>query len=124
MRRRAGRILVVDDDRQFQETMCLVLTQAGYEATCASNGREALHHLETGETPALILLDVQMPVMGGEDFRSEQLKIRRLRTVPVIVVSADSEIESKAERMSVPYLVKPVSGAALLAAVARHAARS
>ena len=113
----------MDDDRQFQETIRLLLTRAGYETTCASNGREALDHLDTEDPPALILLDVQMPVMGGEDFRAEQLKIRRLRTIPVVVLSADSEIESKAERMSVPYLVKPIDGQELLAAVGRYALR-
>jgi CheY-like chemotaxis protein len=122
MERPLGKILVVDDDPEFQETVCLLLTRAGYEATRASNGRDALDHLATDDPPALILLDVQMPVMGGEDFRSEQLKSLTLRTIPVVAISADSEITSKAERMRVPYLMKPVSWGVLLAAVAKYAA--
>jgi CheY-like chemotaxis protein len=117
-------ILIVDDSRAFQATVGLLLARAGYETQCADNGRVALDYLNgAADPPALILLDVHMPVMDGEAFRREQLQSARLRTIPVVLISADSDIGPRAERLRSPYLAKPVDGETLLAAVERYAAR-
>ncbi len=62
------RILVVDDDQSIREAVAAVLSDDGYEVTTATNGREALQQVQQDEQPALILLDLRMPVMTGWEF--------------------------------------------------------
>ncbi len=85
-------ILVIDDSVDNQDLIKIILMSKGYKVHCASNGQEALVLLaELPMLPNLILLDVQMPIMDGYQFRSEQLTNLRLRTIPVIVMTADDE---------------------------------
>src|SRR4029453_111091 len=61
-------VLVVDDDPDIRETLRFVLEDAGYPVYCAENGREALQVLEGAKhRPGLILLDLMMPIMSGEE---------------------------------------------------------
>lgn len=79
-------ILVVDDDADIRDALCDLLDSEGYAVLTASNGAEALKMLQRDAAPGLVLLDLMMPVMGGEEL------LRRCReagiTLPVIVVSA------------------------------------
>ncbi|MEN9574561.1 MAG: hypothetical protein RL514_2416 [Verrucomicrobiota bacterium] len=58
------RILLVEDDAAFAETVRLALTACGYEVVVASDGREALRHYDP-PTVALVLTDLLMPDMEG-----------------------------------------------------------
>ena len=61
-------VLVVDDDPDIRETLRFVLEDAGYPVYSAENGSEALAILSSGkELPGLILLDLMMPVMSGDE---------------------------------------------------------
>lgn len=60
----AGRVLVVDDDPQIRRVMRVTLTGQGYEVDDARSGEEALEKLRR-EAPDLVLLDMNMPGMGG-----------------------------------------------------------
>jgi len=60
-------ILVVDDEKDLAGLIEKKLTQSGYQVSKAYNGREALEMLE-GVHPDLIILDINMPVMGGIEF--------------------------------------------------------
>lgn len=87
----AGRsILLVEDDEIVRRAIQMVLEWEGYQVECASNGLEALDILRSGSRPCLILLDIMMPVLDGEQFRVEQLRDSRFSSIPVIVVSAAS----------------------------------
>ena len=81
-------ILLVEDDELLRGAMQLVLEWEGYRVACAGDGREALDFLRAGETPALILLDVMLPVLDGWQFRREQRRDPELAAIPVVVVSA------------------------------------
>src|SRR6476620_2244355 len=81
-------ILVVEDDEMTRESMVELLRESGYTVDAAVNGAEALAHLRTHPHPCVILLDLMMPVMTGQEFRREQLKDSALAAIPVIVVSA------------------------------------
>ncbi len=65
-------VLVVEDHPATQNVLSSVLDLQGYQVVCAANGQEALQWLEkahqTGKRPAIILLDLFMPVMNGADF--------------------------------------------------------
>ena len=63
------------------------LTRAGHETTCVPDGHEALAAL-TSDNPALIILDLRMPVMDGEAFLKVLRSYLRWYRVPVIVVTA------------------------------------
>lgn len=113
------RLLVVEDDFDIQQTMLDVLTEEGFAVRVAGNGREALELLGTGTfRPELILLDMMMPVMNGEQFRLAQRADASLADIPVIVVSADNQAASKAAAMQARgCLAKPVDLGVLLDAL-------
>lgn len=68
--------------------MARLLQAEGYEATCASNGLEALESLDA-DKPALIVLDMAMPVMDGVTFLTHLQHNPRWQSLPVIVVSGE-----------------------------------
>jgi two-component system, chemotaxis family, chemotaxis protein CheY len=108
-------ILVVEDDLDFGEAVCEILTISGYLASHAADGIAALQMLRAGELPDLILLDLMMPRMDGWEFREALLRNKRLKDIPVIVFSAVTEIAKpiKADR----FLRKPVAPEVLLSAI-------
>jgi CheY-like chemotaxis protein len=83
-------VLIVEDDELIRRAMQMVLEWEGYRVDCANNGLEALDYLRAGARPSVILLDVMMPVLDGEQFRRQQLSDPALASIPVIVVSAAS----------------------------------
>ena len=102
------RILVVDDDDSIRKYIAKLLTQAGYEVSTASNGRDALAELRTGPEVSLAILDILMPDMDGLETLNE---IRKLSgTLPVLMLSAlgQTNIIVKAMKAgATDYLVKP-----------------
>jgi CheY-like chemotaxis protein len=107
-------IFLIEDEPDIRESLREVLELEGYEVQCAANGFEAKESLRRLPTPALILLDMLMPVMNGREFRSWQLEVPRLARVPVIVLSADP---SQKELEGILHLHKPVDLSELLSAV-------
>ena len=118
------RILVVEDDSEMRETLCEALADRGFEPLAASNGEEALDHLRAwSEPPSLILLDLMMPVLDGRGFRSAQLAEPAFRAIPVIVLTAQSDVEQVCAEMSVDaYLRKPVRLDPLVTLIRRQVA--
>jgi CheY-like chemotaxis protein len=84
-------VLIVEDDADLREMMAQILTLEGFTPATASNGREALEYLRSGDTPQLILLDLMMPVMDGWEFQRERGRDPTLAKVPVVVLSALDE---------------------------------
>lgn len=117
-----GYILVVDDDKAIREALEMVLEDEGYAVASAANGREALELLRaSGGLPALILLDLMMPVMNGWEFREEQQRSAALAAIPVVVLSADSDVTRKAAALGVAAsLNKPVHLDVLLDVVSAY----
>jgi two-component system, chemotaxis family, chemotaxis protein CheY len=81
-------ILVVDDDRDIRETLGEILVHEGYHVEMAENGARALEMIRRGPTPALVLLDLMMPVMSGWEFLELAEHDHQLAEIPVLVVSA------------------------------------
>src|SRR5215470_9805406 len=79
-------ILVVDDEAENRDALAELLLNEGYAVVCAENGRRALDCL-AGMRPALIILDLMMPVMSGWEFLAQQKRDARMRSVPVVVVT-------------------------------------
>ena len=109
-------VMVVEDDAAIREVVVEILAYEGFEPVEARNGLEALARLRRdGVAPALILLDLMMPVMNGWQFRIEQLRDPSLARIPVVLMSA-SEPEGL---VADGHVVKPFDIPALLAAIAR-----
>jgi two-component system, chemotaxis family, chemotaxis protein CheY len=101
-------ILVVDDDPDILEALSEILEAEGFEIRRARNGKEALERLEPAP-PQLILLDLMMPVMDGWEFAQRmRQKPVAISSIPLIVLSADRNVGSKAlEIGAVGHLAKP-----------------
>ncbi|MGI8856065.1 MAG: response regulator [Thermomicrobiales bacterium] len=78
-------ILVVEDTAEIRSLIADMLTDEGYTVECVCNGAEALAAVER-DAPALVLLDLHMPVLDGWEF-SRALTARALR-IPIIVLTA------------------------------------
>lgn len=115
-------ILAVDDTPASLRLLTDILNGAGYTVRSAINGELALH-AATVEAPALILLDINMPDMDGFEVCTRIKAIPRLRDVPVIFVSAISEMPEKLRGFdigAVDYVTKPFRREELLARVHTH----
>ena len=114
-------VLLVEDDLDILDTVCELLEERGYRTHRATDGNQALLWLrQTSEAPSLILLDLMMPSMDGWQFRAEQLKDPKTASIPVVVLSADSDPASRASGLAASaYLRKPIGLDDLLAVVAR-----
>jgi two-component system KDP operon response regulator KdpE len=112
----SGRILVVDDEPQIRRVMKTALTAHGYEAYEARTGEEALESLRESN-PDLILLDMNMPGMGGmEACRS----IRGVSETPIIVLSVRDREQDKIAALDAgadDYMTKPFSVNELMARI-------
>ena len=116
-------ILIIDDDAAIGNLEQEVLERAGYAVQRAYSGTEALLLLNSSH-PDLILLDLMLPGLSGEDV------LPRIQGIPVIVVSAKTAVQDKVNLLlggAADYLTKPFDTKELLARVAvrlREAARS
>jgi two-component system KDP operon response regulator KdpE len=112
----AGRILVVDDDPQIRRAMRATLTARGYEVGDARTGEEALDQLRS-ETYDLVLLDVNMPSMGGmETCRL----IRQGSEIAIIMLTVSKAEKDKVDALDAgadDYVTKPFSTPELLARI-------
>jgi CheY-like chemotaxis protein len=85
------RVLLVEDDADLRAELAEVLEDAGYAVVQAVNGREGLARLESMPAPSVVLLDLMMPVMSGEEMLTELRKHESFASVPVILMSAYHE---------------------------------
>lgn len=105
-------ILVVEDDGHFRETLSDALSLKRLKVRGVSSGKDAVEALEA-ETPALILMDVQLPDTHGFDLCRRLKRSPRLKNVPIIFLSARyTEPADRAEGLLAgadAYLSKPVN---------------
>jgi CheY-like chemotaxis protein len=112
--------LVVDDDRDIRETVAELLEDQGYQVHCASDGREALAWLqEHPRETQVVVLDMMMPGMNGEEFLTEKETRPQLADLPVVVVSAQDSNDLARRHPSIKeWLTKPIRFDHLLRAIA------
>jgi len=111
-------ILVVEDNKEIQDSLKVALEVEGYNVFTADNGKEGLEALNKMPTPCMILLDLMMPVMNGWEFVEEISKDIMLSSIPVVVVSAFGD--KKGTPKTEGYIQKPVDLDALLSTVSKH----
>jgi two-component system, chemotaxis family, chemotaxis protein CheY len=110
-------VLIVDDDPDLLDVTSFVIENEGMAVETARNGEEALALIGTGRRPALVLLDLMMPVMNGWEFLATVANDPVLQGLPVVVLTA-------AEHTEVPgaleVLSKPMDLKELLRVVERY----
>jgi DNA-binding response OmpR family regulator len=99
-----SKLLIVDDEVAILEALTDILSVEGYEVATAANGAEGLKRAGE-ERPDLILLDLMMPVMDGQEMLRRLKESTDLRTIPVVVMSAGRV--SKSELQGSRFLAKP-----------------
>ena len=97
--------------------LTVLLENEGFAVRTAVNGMDALQRLDEA-CPALILLDLMMPVMSGDEFRKCQLADPRYKNVPVICMTAAHDGRDRAARIDADeYFQKPLDFEQLLSVV-------
>jgi CheY-like chemotaxis protein len=114
-------VLFVEDDADIRASTAETLEEEGFAVVGAETVDEGLGRLRQGIDPAVILLDLMMPVRTGWDFRREQLADPALREIPVVVVTASGvSVESLRREMGEVELVpKPYTSRSLVQAIVR-----
>ncbi|UCF94397.1 MAG: response regulator [Desulfobacterales bacterium] len=119
-----AKVLLVDDERPFVETMNKRLTKRNLEVAAAYSGTEALERLGAMDSLEVVILDVKMPGMDGIETLREIKKQYPL--VEVIMLTGHATVESAIEGMRLgafDYLMKPCDMEQLLAKVQEAAAK-
>jgi len=117
-------ILTVDDSRTMRDMLLLTLSDAGYRVIQAEDGVHGLEVL-AGETPDVIVTDINMPRLDGFGFIEKVRHDANYRAVPILVLTTESDAEKKdrARRAGATgWIVKPFDPTKLVAAVRRVAA--
>lgn len=109
------RILIVEDDVDIRDTLRDAFEDEGYLVLCANNGREGLATLREIERPSVVVLDLMMPVMDGNELYEAMLADPDLSDIPVIVSTSDP---SRAPS-GVLLMKKPVNLKMMLKTIAR-----
>ena len=115
----AKRLLIIDDDRQLVLCMSIRLRAAGYDVSTAFDGSGGLA-LVKDHSPDVIILDLRMRAMSGLEVLAELRKSPRTSTIPVIVVSANVNEQTREKALGLGALcciVKPFHASDLVAAI-------
>lgn len=113
------RLLVIDDASDMHLMLATQLGLAGYRLTMARSGQDALDSIQRDGLPDLVLLDIMMPGMDGFEVAAA---IHQLGPIPIICLSALSDVETKVDalnRFADDYVTKPFAFSELLARIER-----
>jgi two-component system chemotaxis response regulator CheY len=106
------RILIIEDDDGIREELAGAMADTGLEVEVAADGVDGLARLRHGAPPAVILLDLRMPHLGGEQFLRALRADQRFEQVPVISMTTGSE--PAGSEAVVAHLCKPFDLGGLL----------
>jgi len=126
--RTVGNVLIVEDDADVRDMLAALLAIEGFHAIGAEDGLEALHLLRSmrhraPQTPCLVLLDLKMPRLGGQEFRRAQLGDPTVASVPIAVMSGALDVEQRAQALgAVAVVAKPIDVDLLMNVVKRYCA--
>ncbi len=126
----SGPILIVEDDEDIREALQGLLELNGFEVLVARNGREAVDYLQGTPRPALLLLDMAMPVMDGHRVLTFRKQTEGYQEVPVIILSAGMAAMNPRDRALyaanysvAAFLKKPADPDQLLEIIERYVLR-
>lgn len=115
----SAKILIVDDNELNRDLLVSRMQKAGHQTTCAENGSQALEILEK-EHCDLVLLDIMMPVMDGEETLQQIRANNKWKNLPIIMISAINDpdrIDKCIENGADDFITKPFKAALLNASL-------
>lgn len=116
-----GAVLIVEDSYPLRTTLASVLEEEDYVVVTASNGATAIRLLQGATQPALIVLDLMLPITTGWEVLTYLQQEPALARIPVVVLSAIVDDPTRRPTTPVAAMVsKPVDLQTLLAVVAHH----
>jgi CheY-like chemotaxis protein len=105
---RDSTVLIIDDDEDIRETLSSALEAAGHAVASVGSGLDALRWIESHGAPSLILLDLMMPRMDGEEFLCALRKNPAFPEAHVVIMSGHVSGREKMRELGVnACLVKP-----------------
>lgn len=113
-------VLIVDDEPACQDVLCRIMDRLGYTSVAAGDGRTAIDRIHF-QKPDVILLDLGLPDTNGEQILDELRSDERYRHIPVVIVTAVSDMEQISrclEKGAEGYLIKPFDTTLLKARIA------
>lgn len=112
-------ILVIDDKPEFRKLTKMALSRE-YKVETAENGLQALAMLQKGVRPDLIVSDLMMPEVNGEEFITQLKSSGTFNDIPVIVLSSIDKSSERARLLktgAADYMIKPYNPEELLARI-------
>jgi two-component system chemotaxis response regulator CheY len=116
------KVLVLDDSETVRKQVAMALEGAGYGVIEAKDGVEGLGELESNSGIAMVILDVNMPRMGGLEMLERMRAVPALAEIPVLVLTTEADpalIERARSAGAKGWLVKPVKPELLVKAANR-----
>jgi len=111
-------LLVIDDQRTLRDALATFLESEGYAVADATNGRDAIVYLGSGQPVHTIIVDLDMPIMDGWEFLRRQGRDRIWRTIPTFVITGLTDAEQRrGELGDARVFQKPLDYEELLAAL-------
>ncbi len=115
----AKRILVVDDEEHILELIKFNLEREGYEVVLCDNGEDSIAIIKDGKID-LVVLDLMLPGMDGSEVCSKIKGIEKLKTLPIIMLTAKGKEEDRISGLELgadDYITKPFSVRELIARI-------
>ena len=116
------KILVVDDSSMIRHVVSKSSKNMGYEVIEASNGEEGLEQLSKNEDVALILSDINMPVMNGMEMISQIKENEKLKFIPIVMLTTETKDELKQQGRDLgvkAWMVKPFNEKTFIKAITK-----
>ena len=114
------RVLVVEDEKDFQSLIISTLKNGGYQVTLAGNGEQGLNSFESVR-PDLVILDIQLPDIDGTEVCRRIKSDPKARTVPILMLTIQSQVQDIVKALKLgadDYMLKPFDPDVLLARIA------
>jgi CheY-like chemotaxis protein len=116
------KILVIEDNEQNLYLVTFILEKHGHEVIQAQDGMKGIE-LANQVKPALILLDIQLPVMDGYEVAQELRKNPELQEVPIVAVTSYAMVGDREQIMEAGcdgYIEKPINPDTFMSEVEQH----
>lgn len=97
-------VLICDDDEGIVDVASIILSDAGYKVVAITESRDVVSHAKQ-LNPHLILLDLWMPNMSGEEVTKQLKQIPETSNIPIIIVSASRHTEDIAKRIGADHFI-------------------
>jgi DNA-binding response OmpR family regulator len=105
-------VWIVDDDQEMSNAISMMLKLLDFQATCFLNARNAVQTLQTGKSPDMMVLDINMPEFSGLDLLEFLRRSPEWEDLPIIMLSseaADATVDEAMELGADSYVMKPTT---------------